>query len=61
MKKTYITPSITTVQLAQTTMIAISATNVEDLRRTGDTGTAGIIEGNVKANSYSVWDDDWSN
>lgn len=61
MKKTYITPSITTVLLAQTTMIAISNTNVEGLGRNGDTGTAGITEGAAKANNYSVWDDDWSN
>ena len=60
MKKTYISPSIITVILSETTMIAISATNVEGLSVDGTTGDSDIKEGAVKSNSYSVWDDVWS-
>ena len=60
MKKTYISPSIITVILSETTMIAISATNVEGLSADGTTEDANITEGAVKSNSYSVWDDVWS-
>ena len=60
MKKEYIAPHATIVLLSNTTMIAISATNVDGLSRNGDTGTSGITEGCVKAHNYSVWDDDWS-
>jgi hypothetical protein len=60
MKKSYISPSIITVIISQTAMIAISNTNVDGLGRGGTTSDAGITEGAAKSNSFSVWDDDWS-
>ena len=61
MKKTYISPIITIVHISHTAMIAtsITGTNV-GLGRGGTTSDAGITEGAAKSNSFSVWDDDWS-
>lgn len=59
MKKLYISPNITIVLLSHTAMIALS-TNVDDLKDSGNTNDAGITEGAVKQESYSVWGDDWS-
>ena len=56
-KKAYIQPIVTIVTVGPQNMIAFSNTNVG--LGVGDTDGE-IEEADVKANNYSVWDDDWS-
>ena len=66
MKKNYISPKMTSLQIAIERPVAGS----RDLTSTGDVtgitfgGGASVkdnIAPEVKSNNYSVWDDDWSN
>ena len=62
-KKAYIIPVLRTTTLGVETLIANSITGTSGangLGAGGDTETANITSGNVKGNSYNVWDDDWS-
>ena len=65
MKKKYFIPAITSLQIAAELPVADSQIksggDVTDISYGGKVGSGDNIAPEVKANPYSVWDDDWSN
>ena len=59
MKKTYIIPDMSVVQTQHGKPIAGSVTSDNGIGY-GGVDDGGNIDPDVKANHYSVWDDDWS-
>ena len=64
MKKTvYIAPAVFITKIHVENMIAESVNGVagvDGLSVGGTSSEAGVTTGNVKSESYNVWDDDWS-
>ena len=57
MKRTYIIPNVTVVEIHSHGMVAISTMNVSD-----ETYNEDVMTDLVKEKmSHSVWDDDWNN
>lgn len=65
MKKIYITPETTSLQLAAELPVADSQMksggDVTGITYGGKVGSGDNIAPEVKANPYNVWDDDWNN
>ena len=57
MKKNYIAPVMNLMHINQELPIAVSGDPVVSIDRNGSVGASSV---EVKENSYSVWDDDWS-
>ena len=63
-KNIYQAPALTITRVNTEMMIAQSritgTSGADGLGLGGNTSDAEIVTGNVKGNSYNVWDDDWS-
>ena len=64
MKKIYIIPSARVIRMTECDSLLLTASEEAGsnslLGNGGGTEGSGITSGDVKYNSYSVWDDDWS-